>query len=146
MFEEKLNFLTKEECNNVIDYFKNNFLYHSIYRDTISLEITNNFKERSKIVNFIQSHNLKLNYDLIVMWPNGSFMNTHFDGTKEPNNHYTSICYLNENYIGGRTLIKNNFVKNEVGKLVWFNSKEIEHGVEKVIGTRLVYIAWYNKL
>ena len=88
--------------------------------------------------------NIILNYGQIVHWPNGSFMGCHYDGHIAKDNHFTAICYLNDNYKGGRTLLENKVIDPEIGKLIVFNSQKVEHGVEKVIGDRFTYISWWK--
>ena len=138
------NFLNKEQCNTFLEHFKKNYLYHKIYRDTIAYEIKESFEEREYVLNYVSNFNLTLNYDQIVMWPNNSHMQSHKDGVICKDNEFTSICYLNNNYIGGRTVIENKLINNDLGKLIVFNSNNLLHGVEQVIGTRLVYISWWK--
>ena len=144
MIKEFDNFLNKEQCNTFLEHFKKNYLYYKIFRDTIVYEIKENFEEREYVLNHVSNFNLTLNYDQIVMWPNNSHMQSHKDGTTFKDNHFTSICYLNNNYIGGRTVIENKLISNDLGKLIVFNSNNLLHGVEQVTGTRLVYISWWK--
>jgi hypothetical protein len=146
------NFLNNEECEKTIDIFKNNFLYFRVHNNdsnnsTIVYDIREDFKERLKIINFVKNLNinLTLNYDQIVMWPNNSSMELHKDGQTITDNDFTATCYLNNNYIGGRTFVENKFIENKKGKLIIFNSKNLIHAVERVAGTRLVYISWWKK-
>jgi predicted 2-oxoglutarate/Fe(II)-dependent dioxygenase YbiX len=144
MLKEFNNFLNKEQCNTFLKHYEKNYLYHKIYRDTITYEIKESFKEREYVLNYVSNFNLTLNYDQIVMWPNNSHMQSHKDGTVFKDNHFVSICYLNNNYIGGRTVIENKLIDNDLGKLIVFNSCNLLHGVEQVTGTRLVYISWWK--
>ena len=89
---------------------------------------------------------LKLNYDQIVKWPNKSFKNLHRDGTVVKENHWTSVCYLNDDFQGGETLLDNNMVPIQKGRLVVFNSRFIPHGVNEVLGTRYTYTAWWQEI
>lgn len=144
MIKQFNNFLTKNQCENFLQNFKKNYLYFNIYNNTIIYIIKENFEERTFIHNFIEKMDLILNYDQIVMWPNNSEMMMHYDGSVNKDNEYTAICYLNNNYIGGRTIVENKFLNNNLGDLVVFKSNELLHGVEQVIGTRLVYISWWK--
>lgn len=146
MIKEFNSFLNKKECNNVINFFKKNSIDLQTYNDTIILNIIKNFSERKKILNKIKKFNLKLNYDQIVLWPSGSLKHLHKDGVSNINNDFTAVCYLNNEYKGGRTIIDNKFIDNSLGKLVLFHSKELLHGVEQVIGKRIVYISWWKKV
>jgi hypothetical protein len=150
--QETSNFLNNQECENIVNIFKNNFLYFNVYSNetnhfTIKYDIREDFEERKKIIDFVKNlnMNLTLNYDQIVMWPNNSSMKLHKDGQKIIDNDFTAMCYLNNNYIGGRTFIENKLIENKIGKLVVFNSKNLMHAVELVTGTRLVYISWWKQ-
>lgn len=146
MIQEIENFYSFEECNNLIDYFKNNFLKTRIYNETIILPVSDNFNERNKLVSHISEQGFSLNYDQIVLWVNNSKMDLHVDGTIVKDNEFTSICYLNNNYVGGRTFIKDRHIESKIGKLIFFNSKNLLHGVEEVQGARLTYIAWWKQV
>ena len=147
-----LNFYTPKECEEIINYFENNSKNHIHYdsNNTDFLNIDFSYKlPFKKIVPIEKNLNLKLNYAQIVKWPNNSEMITHKDGKINKNNHWTSICYLNKNYEGGRTyVVENNCNKyidiKSIGSYLCFNSENIEHGVEKVKGIRYSLTAWYN--
>tara|TARA_R100001086_G_scaffold180989_1_gene100665 strand:- start:32 stop:472 length:441 start_codon:yes stop_codon:yes gene_type:complete len=142
-FKEYKNFFSLEECNALINNFKKNVQNHEIYRNTVILKL----KDASpKLINTLQKDlNLILNYGQIVHWPNGSFMNRHYDGTVFKDNSFSAICYLNDNFKGGRTLLQDKMINPETGKTIVFNSKKMEHGVEEVIGDRFTYISWWKK-
>ena len=143
IFKEYKNFFSIEECNTLINNFKKEAQHHETYRDTILLRL----KDASpKLIDTLQKDfNIILNYGQIVHWPNGSFMNSHYDGTLNKDNNFTAICYLNNNFKGGRTLLEDKMIDPETGKLIVFNSQKMAHGVEKVIGERFTYISWWKK-
>ncbi len=70
----------------------------------------------------------------------------HKDGKIVKKNDWTSVCYLNDDYEGGETLLSNNMVPPQKGRLVVFNSKNIPHGVNEVLGTRYTYTAWWQEI
>ena len=74
-------------------------------------------------------------------------MKLHYDGVHDSGkeNDFTAICYLNNNFKGGRTVVQNKIINPEIGKIVVFNSREMAHGVEEVIGDRFTYISWWKK-
>tara|TARA_R100001594_G_scaffold135365_1_gene177052 strand:+ start:579 stop:1025 length:447 start_codon:yes stop_codon:yes gene_type:complete len=139
-------FFSNTECKDLINYYESNIHKTKLYRDTYILtDVTTPLI--NKLIEFItKKHNVKLNYLQIVKWPNGSFMDNHRDGQVVKENDYTCICYLNSDYKGGRTIIENMFMNNDVGDFIFFNSKKLLHGVEKVEGTRYTMSSWYQKL
>ena len=96
---------------------------------------------------------LKYNYDQIVSWPTGSFQDFHVD--QDPGNgtraDWTSICYLNDDYGGGGTILKDAPIPGDhtcepiQGRVFLFTSKRIFHAVSQVVGTRFTYIAWWQQ-
>ena len=154
------SFLTNKECKFLIDYFEKHYEENGKYThkgtQTLVLPYSSPFhlrKEylRRKIRNNILSHypNLIFNYDHIVKWPFGSSREYHYD--RDPLQHgqlradWTSVCYLNEDYEGGKTMLEKLNVKPRTGRISMFNSKNIRHGVERVHGTRYTYIAWWQE-
>tara|TARA_Y100001951_G_C11048915_1_gene134467 strand:+ start:36 stop:476 length:441 start_codon:yes stop_codon:yes gene_type:complete len=142
-FKEYKNFFSLEECSALINNFKKNVSRHQMYRDTTFLAL----KDTSpKLRNTLQKDfNIILNYGQIVHWPDGSFMDRHYDGTVLKDNNFSAICYLNNNFKGGRTLLEDKMIDPEIGKIIVFNSQKMEHGVEKVTGDRFTYISWWKK-
>ena len=143
IFKEYKNFFSLEECNALINNFKKEAHHHETYRDTTFLAL----KDTSpKLRNTLQKDfNIILNYGQIVHWPDGSFMDRHYDGATFKDNDFSAICYLNNNFKGGRTVVQNKIINPEIGKIVVFNSREMAHGVEEVIGDRFTYISWWKK-
>ena len=137
--KEYKNFFSIEECNTLINNFKKKAQYHQIHRNTIFL----NLKDASpRLIDTLQKDfNIIFNRGQVVHWPNGSYMNLHYDEVFT----HTAICYLNNNFKGGRTLLQNKMIDPEIGKVIVFNSKKMEHGVETVIGDRFTYISWWKK-
>ena len=72
-------------------------------------------------------------------------MHRHYDGKIHKQNSFSAICYLNDNFKGGRTLLQDKKIVPEIGKVIVFNSQKMEHGVEEVIGDRFTYISWWKK-
>ena len=150
-----LNFFTPDECKKIISVFYNNTKLHQKWSnntDFVDLgELNYSFDLSNRLTNHIEkTHNVKLNYTHIVKWPDGGQMDKHKDGDWYTTNDYTCICYLNVDYKGGRTyIIENNidYYLNvyEQGTYTFFNSKQIEHGVEKLEGTRYTLTSWYSK-
>ena len=58
---------------------------------------------------------------------------------------WTSVCYLNDNYVGGETVIAENKIKPKKGRLVVFPSKKLYHGVLPVEkSSRFTFISWWS--
>ena len=131
-YKEYKNFFSLEECSALINKLKKNVQHHETYRDTTILKL----KEASPrlIDTFKKDFNIILNYGQIVHWPNGSFMHRHYDGKIHKQNSFSAICYLNDNFKGGRTLLQDKKIVPEIGKVIVFNSQKMVHGVEEVIG------------
>ena len=92
------------------------------------------------------SFSLKLNDDAIVFWPPNSFKKMHKDGTIQKKNEWVSLCYLNDDYEGGETMIESDLIKPKKGRLVVFPSKKMSHGVSLVKRIpRYTYIAWWQE-
>ena len=154
MFKEYKNFFSLEKCNSLIDIFNEKVKHHVAYTDNTNPEAIPTANLRLKegspklIKTLKKDFNITLNYGYIIHWSNGSFMKRHYDGVLNPankDNDFTSICYLNDNFKGGRTLLGDERIEPEMGKVIVFNSKKIEHGVEEVIGDRFTYASWWKK-
>ena len=91
---------------------------------------------------------LKLNYDQIVFWPPSTSKPMHKDADifETRNNDWTSVCYINDNYEGGETMIESDLIKPKKGRLVIFPGKKMFHGVSLVKRIpRYTYIAWWQE-
>ena len=95
-YKEYKNFFNLEECNELINNFKENVPHHEAFRDTIVLRLEKVAPRLERIPWLVQGSpaplkleriplklirtlqkdfNITLNYSQIVHWPNGSFMN-----------------------------------------------------------------------
>tara|TARA_R100000458_G_C8087984_1_gene119922 strand:+ start:94 stop:561 length:468 start_codon:yes stop_codon:yes gene_type:complete len=146
-------FLSEDECDFLIKYYKKSHIKEG-YDTTVILRMKNTslFDLRKSWIRYrylkrIQKEfSLKLNYDQIVCWPPTSFKIMHKDGKIVKKNDWTSVCYLNDDYEGGETLIEDKSIKPKRGTLVVFPSKKMKHGVSLVKGkSRYTYIAWWQE-
>ena len=143
MFKEYRNFFNLQECNNLIERFRQQVCFHERYRDTIVLKLLNQtFPKLTDVLK--KDFNILLNYGQIVYWPPFSHMDCHYDFTIENKDVFTSICYLNDDFEGGRTLLEDKKIEPEVGKVIVFISNKMKHGVEEVRGGRFTYISWWR--
>jgi len=136
-FEEK-EFLSKKECKEIINIYKDNldktYIHGSKTTGTKPLKINNlQYSIFNKILNVIENKYIKKffnecvlsNYE-IVLWP-GFFI------------------YLNDDYKGGETeLVGIKKIKPEAGKLLLFKNGNMLHKVNKVkIKERYMLGGWY---
>jgi hypothetical protein len=138
------NFLSKEECKNLIEKFKSldgNFI---LYEKRYLINLDNWPKEQLfiDVIKKLERKDTKINCVQIVFWPVGESHDWHDDTI-----YYdiTTITYLNEGYEGGRTIVEDIEIKPETGKYIEFDSNK-KHMVTKLIsGERFVLICWYKK-
>ena len=156
------NFLSEEDCDYLIQYYKD---YKNKdkpgrkinYGLTVLLWMGKrplfDFKKtwiRYKYWRKIKKdfHFLKLNYYQIVFWPPSTSKPMHKDADifETRNNDWTSVCYLNDDFEGGDTLIENEIVKPKKGTLTLFPSAKLFHGVSLVKKKpRYSFIAWWKE-
>ena len=67
-------------------------------------------------------------------------MNSHYDDYCD----YTLVCYLNDDYFGGETVVENMTYYPKSGKMILFNSSKNKHSVNTIIGNRYTYISWWK--
>jgi len=83
-----------------------------------------------------------------VEWEPGASKPRHIDIDYNEEIQYTrwtSVCYLNDNYGGGETVLDNVPVQPIQGNLILFCSREIPHGVEMVYNNnRYTSIVWWT--
>ena len=163
MIFEFSNFMSPKLCDEVIKYFncspkkdENNLFYsgrtldpHTICDSDIRLEL------KSFLYKVTQESYKKYNqfifpeYWNIVSWETGMFMDPHVDNSIPifVNRHYTSICYLNDDFSGGETILpKHHYTcKPEKGKVLIFPSEYL-HGVNLIENkTRYTLVMWFTK-
>ena len=143
------NFLTDETCAELINFFEENKNLQEIYRNTFVITITNidRFKDLlNKINNYFLKHNAKVDWIQIVKWPVNSFQLLHND-TASDQTTLSSICYLNDNYSGGRTFFEEGTVFTpKKRRMLFFDGMYYKHGVTMVRGEiRYTLATWYKQ-
>lgn len=137
------NFLTNEECNNLINKFKSLNGNYTIYgkRYLINFDQFLNEPLFVDIVKKFKKEDIKIKCMQIVFWPVGESHNWHDDTI-----YYdiTTITYLNDSYEGGRTIVENIEIEPEVGKYIEFNSSKMHMVTELISGERFVLLCWYK--
>tara|TARA_B100001250_G_scaffold94165_1_gene78522 strand:- start:458 stop:934 length:477 start_codon:yes stop_codon:yes gene_type:complete len=147
------DFLSEDKCDFLIDYYKkypNKETYNATLllwmKDTSLFDLRKSWIRNRYLSRIKKEFPLKLNYDQIVFWPPNSSKDMHKDGGTYKNNDWTSVCYLNDDYEGGYTLIEDDEFKPKKGRLVVFPSKKMNHGVSLVKSrSRYTYIAWWQE-
>ena len=147
------NFLSDNECDFLIDFFKKSSDKEVWYNTNIIWLKKHPFNLRLSYIRFKCMYRIKKkfkfrkNYDQIVYWPPSSFKALHKDGTVDKENDWTSVCYLNDNFEGGETIIEYKKLKPQKGRLVVFPSKKLLHGVSLVKKTpRYTFISWWREV
>jgi hypothetical protein len=139
------NFLSEDICDYCVNYFrrkkKESILYKKRWaidlkeetKDPIILKLVNKY---SKIYPNYLVENMQL-----IFWPIGESHDWHDDTIYY---HKTTITYLNKDYEGGRTTVKNYTIEPQIGKIVLFDST-ITHKVSELVkGERYVIMCWYK--
>jgi predicted 2-oxoglutarate/Fe(II)-dependent dioxygenase YbiX len=149
------DFLTKEECNKLIQYYKKNKNDSFLYRDTYPIDLKNGNHDdeflnsiHERVKNLCQKFiDKELTYEFcdnaLVKWPINSFQPKH---TGPDEDIISALIYLNDDYDGGRTCFSDTFkVKPLAGRILLFSDAKYIHWVEPVgIKTRYTIIYWFT--
>ena len=140
------NLLSEDECNNTINFYKNNEDKAVKFRDVYTLNLKNcvNFLS-DKLTKVSKEFNAEIDWMQIVKWPIGSYQDLHFDNASEKT-VLSSITYLNDNFKGGQTYFEEDTMfKPKKGRGLFFDGKYYKHGVTKVEDEiRYVIATWYK--
>jgi hypothetical protein len=148
-----------EKFKTLIDFFENNIIYTTVWDETRVMSVNYGFREYlnptkykllrncvKEIISFvsIDSRFKSLQEIEIVKYPTGASKKFHFDTTNE-NTTAASITYLNDDFIGGQTVIDGVSVQPLTGRTVYFDGKEHKHAIMNVIkGNRYTISLWYG--
>lgn len=142
---------------NIIENFKRNIFNTYTWDETRVLSI-DMLKENESFYNDILNLSSKIKLMVsndkrfsilqnveIVKYPCGAHKNFHKDTTRNTTTG-ASITYLNDNYIGGHTVIEGVDVQPLSGRTVYFDGREFRHGVSNVIKRdRYTLSMWYGR-
>ena len=98
----------------------------------------------NKLEKFAKSVNKKytINYFQIVKWPTGENQDRHIDFEYHP---FTSILYLNDDFVGGETIVGKKSFKPIKNTIIGFEGNKIKHEVRKIKkGIRFTIPCWYK--
>ena len=80
----------------------------------------------------------------IVKYPCGAAKGYHYDVTRTTTTG-ASITYLNDDYLGGNTVIGGVDVQPMMGRTVYFDGCEFRHAVSNILkGDRYTISSWYG--
>jgi len=148
------NFLSEEESNNYINFHKNFYddtKYNCfLHRGTKVLDCMG--LENKPLIKLMYyklldlgekiDKKLTINYFQIVEWPMNESQDEHLDFPQHP---YTSIIYLNDDFEGGETIVKNQTYKPIKNSLISFEGNKLKHKVTKITkGVRYTIPCWYK--
>lgn len=143
------NFLSKKECNFLINFYKKNKKKASFFRDVYPLKLNKNDSKinflTEKLEETSKLFNCKIHWSELVKWPVNSKQDLHFDLISGETT-LASIVYLNEDFEGGQTYYEDTTtIKPVLGRGLFFNGVFYKHGVNKVEkNTRYVVATWYK--
>jgi len=152
------DFLSKEECQILIDYhtsYDNNqeFYGHPDVPEDYSINTNLNHhlpkkvrKVRTRCLKELsQQFGQRIHHDIIALWPTGTEKPMHHDTFPDWSSGLSSICYLNDDFEGGETVVGDTIVEPKRGKIIAFDGLRILHGFKKTTGPRYTYIAWWQE-
>jgi len=150
------NFLSKKHCKELIDWHKKFWpqldgrLTENHYNQQI-IKIHNiesplfkfvGAKLNSEIQKISKYH--YTNYYQLAKWNTKCDHPAHTDIS---NHVWSSILYLNDNFKGGETIVGDEIVKPETGKIIFFEGAEVEHSVTMITkGVRYTIPCWYSDI
>lgn len=147
--------LDNQTTKYLIDSFKENIMNTYVWDETRVLSLDRVDKSEfyyrvldlAKHVKSLVFHDEKfstLQNVEIVKYPCGAHKNFHKDRTRKTTTG-ASITYLNDDYIGGQTVIEGIDVQPLSGRTVYFDGMEFRHAVSNVIkNDRYTLSMWYG--
>jgi hypothetical protein len=142
--------LSSEDCYELIEYYKNS-KQQKQWRDTFPLDLDINVALIHNTIFKIQYCITQLGYNIfpdwcqIVKWNTDTYQDLHHD-TANKSTIFTSITYLNDEYMGGETFFSDGtLIKPKGGRTLFFDGQYHLHGVKNILhGTRFTLPIWYK--
>tara|TARA_R100000664_G_C2670130_1_gene82521 strand:- start:131 stop:604 length:474 start_codon:yes stop_codon:yes gene_type:complete len=142
------NFLNNNICKYLIDFFKSYKGELKRYLDRNIIQLQEIQTDDKIILDTIDLYKTirptqKLKNIELICWPGKGSHTWHKDIL-----YYdlTTITYLNDNYVGGRTWVDKYEVQPKPGKLILFDSSMDHMVTELKQNDRFVLVAWYTNL
>ena len=139
------NFLSKNTCDYLISFFENNKSKTKVFKKRLIIDLQNPEINDEKITDILNLYKKihptkKLKNIELISWDLGESHPWHDDTIYY---NQTTITYLNADYGGGRTQIREYWVEPEIGKMVSFDAT-LKHQVTELLnGKRFVILAWF---
>jgi len=139
------NFLNDEETKFCIDYHKNFKEKYRIFNDRELIELRDNkhFLSLKKKLEEFCGHTM--DWWQLIRCPEGSIFLDHHDDA-EPHTILSLIIFLNDNFEGGRLMINDSvMIAPTAGRAVFFDGKNLQHGVSRLSGgDRYIIAGWFK--
>ena len=154
-FQDKIiildNVLTTTECRQLTQFYwltNQAFEWKGSYPLNITEDMQSVFTKVVKIQNAIIPYldqKILIDWCQIVDWPPTSFKSLHTD-FKEEKTIFTSVTYLNDDYLGGHTFFYDGtIVAPKIGRTICFDGQYYIHGVNEVQKKdRFTLPIWYK--
>ena len=142
-----------------IDFFDSNLVYSQLWDQKRLIRIKDGITKEIhqagylRLVDLAERVQVPVKHDKrfetiqnieIVKYPQDASKSWHYDLSRETTTG-ASITYLNDNYIGGHTIIEGVDVTPLQGRTVYFDGQEHKHAVSNVIkGCRYTLSIWYG--
>ena len=166
------NLLDNETCSKLYDYItsikstptdntimpwfeKNSFQWMEIKDKSLKKKIYEYRETLKKLVNEVYNKNYYIDFTDIVLWHKHKSMPLHNDDGNEKmkvlnRRKVTTVTYINDNFEGGETFIKNETGKDYISKpktgsvVILLSDTTNLHGVNEVLsGLRLTLPIWF---
>lgn len=141
------DFISDEEVNNLLNYFKENEDKCSEWYGTYTLHLGCDFSELGQRLNnyALSRYGSVIDWGKLVKWPIGALQPLHFDNASD-NTVLSSIIYLNDDYKGGQTFFEDKtIIAPKKKRALFFNGKLYKHGVMPIEeGVRYTLAVWYK--
>ena len=142
MIEIHQNYVSQEEVNEILHFFKNNIKNVKMHVDSVyrfyGISVLDNINE----ISFLKKLNYT-NYDRIRI----QHVDKDVDMITNPHTHhhaYSFVVFLNDEYEGGELIFDNVTFKPKVGQLIYFSGNE-RHYVNNVTnGNRYTLVSFFN--
>jgi len=139
---------------------KNNVLYYGSVNDRRGYDILNKYRRTmEQELKKAFGEPVYTNLTTLVLWKPGQSMPRHVDnGSDQPDEShrqmlgmrkYTSVTYLNDDYVGGETYLRNGdedfiSVPAKGATILFYGDERNAHGVNKLeSGTRVILSCWF---
>ena len=146
--------LTNDECNQLINIYEENKektkihgdpIFYPLDLDLINSDFTTSILKKLEQIAQLGNENVVIDWAQIVKWNPDTYMNPHIDHNSNET-VLTSVLYLNDNYEYGSTYFtEGSIIKSKTGRILIFDGKKYEHGVDKILNNyRYTLPIWYK--